>query len=116
MACAHAHSLMQTVQAVQHDPGKTENTRRVEALVQAALLLREALAALPALATALAPAQSELLKAVRSPRVQTAVTTTCSSSRCSGDVRAYVLRNAGAVKLWPPQLCRAAGEPEQRAG
>ena len=33
-------------------------------LVQAALLLREALTSLPALASALTPAQSELLKAV----------------------------------------------------
>ena len=33
-------------------------------LVQAALLLREALTSLPTLASALAPAQSELLKAV----------------------------------------------------
>ena len=76
---------MQTVQAVQRDPGKTENTRRIEALVQAALLLREALAALPALATALAPAQSELLKAVRLLHMQPA-SSACYSSRCSGDI------------------------------
>ncbi len=77
---------MQTVQAVQRDPGKSENTRRVEALVQAALLLREALVALPALATALAPAQSELLKAVRTLHMQPAVASTCTSSRCSSDI------------------------------
>lgn len=51
-------------QAMQHSAAGAENSRRIAALVQAALLLREALAALPALAGALAPAQSELLKAV----------------------------------------------------
>lgn len=49
---------------MQHSAAGAENSRRIAALVQAALLLREALAALPALAGALAPAQSELLKAV----------------------------------------------------
>jgi len=111
MACAHAHSLTQTVQAVQRDPGKTENTRRVEALVQAALLLREALAALPALATALAPAQSELLKAVRLLRVQPVVATTCNSSRCSGDIIGLSgeQRRCGQTLATPAlQSCRRA--------
>ena len=59
------HSLnIGCVQAMQHSAAGAENSRRIAALVQAALLLREALAALPALAGALAPAQSELLKAV----------------------------------------------------
>ena len=52
------------MQAIQRLAAGAENSRRIAALVQAALLLREALAALPALAGALAPAQSELLKAV----------------------------------------------------
>lgn len=56
------------MQAMQHSAAGAESTRRIAALVQAALLLREALAALPALAGALAPAQSELLKAVCSER------------------------------------------------
>ena len=70
LACeVHACSQLPTVhlvQAMQHSAAGAESTRRIAALVQAALLLREALAALPALAGALAPAQSELLKAVRS--------------------------------------------------
>ena len=55
---------MHPAQAMQLLAARTENSRRIAALVQAALLLREAIAALPALVGALAPAQSELLKAV----------------------------------------------------
>lgn len=65
------------MQALQPDPGQAENTRRIAALVQAALLLREALAALPALVAALAPAQSELLKAVRLLLHTPALAATC---------------------------------------
>ena len=65
------------VQALQPDPGQAENTRRIGALVQAAMLLREALAALPVLVAALAPAQSELLKAVRLLLRTPALAATC---------------------------------------
>ena len=73
---------MCTLQAMQNSAAGAENSRRIASLVQAALLLREALAALPALTGALAPAQSELFKAV-------CFGFPCRAAQCQGRVHAF---------------------------
>ena len=55
------------MQSIKASSPKKDPAQRIAALVQSVILVKETLTAMPGLAKVLAPAQSELLKAVSPP-------------------------------------------------